>query len=150
MHVLRSTVLAISVTAGALFASSSARAHDMNATVKVEPTSVRVEVFFEDDLPAELAKVIVTSSAGAEVVTGTTDDRGVWTFPTPVPGEYTLTAKCIGHTTTVQFSVAGSPEAPPVSYTGERLNKTVGLTIGVGGLLGVSAVFWLLRRRHRE
>ena len=150
MRVLRSTVLAISVTAGALFAPGAARAHDMNATVKVGPESVRVEVYFEDDLPAEFAKVSVTNSAGAEVATGTTDDRGVWTFPALAPGEYVLAAKCIGHTATVPFSVAGEPEAAPVSYTGARLNKTVGLTVGAGGLLGVSAVFWLLRRRYRE
>lgn len=80
----------------------------MNATVKVSADSVRVEVFFGDDLPAELAAVSVTDAAGVEVAAGTTDDRGVWAFPLP-PGEYRLTAKCIGHTATVPFTVAGTP-----------------------------------------
>ncbi len=148
MHAVRFIVLAI--TAGAVLAPGTVGAHDMNATVQVGADGVRAEVFFEEGLPAEFAKVSVTDATGAEVVAGTTDENGGWTFPAPGPGEYLLTAKCIGHVATVRFSVAGPSEqdSPPVSYTGYRLNKAVGLTVGVGGLLGASALFWLLRRRR--
>ena len=147
MRATRLIVLVISVAAGLLLAPSIAGAHDMNATVKVGADSVRVEVFFEEDIPAEFAKVSVTDATGTEVAAGTADERGVWTFPTPIPGQYTLSATCIGHAAPVSFTVAAA-EAPPVVYTGDRLNKTVGLTAGAGGLLGVSALVWLLRRRR--
>ena len=149
MRAVRFIVLAIAATGGGLLMPAAARAHDMNATVRVNPDAVRVEVFFEEDLPAEFAKVSVTDAAGAEVAAGTTDERGVWTFPVPPPGEYLLTAKCLGHVATVRFAVVVPvADAAPVSYTGDRLNKAVGLSAGAGGLLGVSALFWLLRRRR--
>ncbi len=151
MRAARLIVLATAATAGTLLASGSARAHDLNATVKVGADGIRVEVFFEEVVPAEFATVSVSDANGSEVVAGTTDANGVWTFPAPAPGEYLLTAKCIGHVAKVKFSIAGTPpvpEAPPVSYTGYRLNKAVGLTVGVGGLLGASALLWLFRRRR--
>ena len=148
MRATRFLVLATAATAGVLLAPGPATAHDMNATVQVGADSVRVIVFFEDDLPAELAAASVTDAAGIEVAAGTTDDRGVWAFPALPPGEYRLTARCIGHTATVSFTVAAAPPAEPVAYTGARLNKAVGLGAGAGGLLAASAVFWLVRRRR--
>lgn len=143
----RSFVLATAAVAGVLLATGGAGAHDMNATVTVRADAVRVEVFFEEDVPAERAKMSVCDAAGVEVIAGTTDERGVWAFPVPPAGTYRLTATCIGHTATVSFTVAGAPEAEPVSHTGARLNKAVGLGVGAGGLLGASALYWRLRRK---
>lgn len=139
------TALALFVVA---LSPQTARAHSMSATVEVRPEAVRVVVYFEDDLPAELATVTVTNAAGAEVASGTTDDRGVCSFPPLPPGEYKLGAKCTGHTATVAFVVAG-PTAPPAptEFEGPRANKAFGLVLGTGGLLGASALFWFFRRR---
>jgi hypothetical protein len=149
MRANRLVVLAIAATACVLLAPAVVGAHDMNATVTVGAHGIRAEVFFEEDLPAESAVVSVTDGAGAEAAAGTTDERGVWACPALPPGEYLLIAKSAGHVAKVRFAVSGEPEAPPVSHTGARLNKTVGLTAGAGGLLGASALVWF-RRRRRE
>lgn len=148
MRPYRSSVLAIAVAAGALLAPGTARAHAMSATVEVRPEAVRVVVYFEDDLPAELATVSVTDAAGAEVASGTTDERGAWSRAPLPPGEYRLTAKSSGHVATVAFTVA-APEAaaPPAEFSAPRTNRTVGLAVGAGGLLTLSALYWLVRRR---
>ena len=146
MRGFRFLVLVTLATAGVPLIPTAARAHDLRAVVTVAE-AVRVEAFFDDETPAESAEVQVTDAAGAVVATGKTDERGVWTFPCPVPGQYTLAVKSIGHGTTVAFTVAGTQEAP-VAFTGQRLNKTVALTLGVGLLLGISAVSWLRLRRR--
>ncbi|MFM8273077.1 MAG: carboxypeptidase-like regulatory domain-containing protein [Gemmata sp.] len=149
MRAGRFLVLAIAAAWGALLAPARAGAHDMNATVTVGASGIRAEVFFEEDLPAGCAAVSVTDAAGAEAAAGTTDERGVWAGPALPPGEYLLTAKSAGHVAKVRFAVSGAPDAPPVSHTGARLDKTVGLTADAGGLLGASAAVWF-RRRRRE
>lgn len=151
MTTYRSIVLTVTATAGALLAAGPALAHSMSADVEVRAGTVRVLVYFEDDLPAELATVSVTDAAGAEVAAGTTDERGVWAFAAPAAGEYRLTARCAGHVATQTFSVA-APAAPaadaePIGYTAPRVNRARGLAIGAGGLLGLSALFWVFRRR---
>lgn len=143
-----SSVLAIAVAAGTLLAPGVARAHAMSATVEVRPEAVRVVVYFEDDLPAELATVSVTDAAGAEVASGTADERGVWSCSPLPPGEYKLTAKSAGHVATVAFTVAPpAAGAPPAEFATPRANRAVGLTVGAGGLLILSALYWLFRRR---
>ncbi|HEY1189797.1 MAG TPA: carboxypeptidase-like regulatory domain-containing protein [Gemmata sp.] len=148
MRPSRSSALTIAVALGALLSPGTARAHAMSATVEVRAEGVRVIVYFEDDLPADLATVSVTDATGTEVATGTTDERGVWSCAALAPGEYTLTAKSTGHVTTVTFSVA-PPESGPAQthFAAPRTNRALGLAVGAGGLLGLSALFWFFRRR---
>lgn len=147
MRLCYSSVLAI--TAAALLSPGTARAHAMSATVEVRPEAVRVLVYFEDDLPAEGATVSVRDASGGEVASGTTDDRGVCALAPLPPGEYKLTASCTGHTAAVAFTVAppAAAGAAPAEFAGPRANKALGLTVGAGGLLGLSALFWFFRRR---
>lgn len=149
MRPSRSSVLAIAVAAGALLAPGVARGHAMSATVEVRPEAVRVVVYFEDDLPAELAAVRVSDAAGAEVASGTADERGVWSCPPLPPGQYRLTAKSAGHVAAVAFTVA-APEAAgaaPAEFAAPRTDRAVGLAVGAGGLLTLSALYWFFRRR---
>ncbi len=146
MRGFRFLVLVTLATAGVPLVPTAARAHDLRAVVTVAD-AIRVEAFFDDELPAESAEVQVTDAAGTVVATGKTDERGVWVFPRPAPGAYTLAVKSIGHGTTVAFTVDGAPEAP-VAFTGQRMNKTVALVSGVSLLLGISAVSWFRRRRR--
>ena len=146
MQHARPIILATAVALAALVSPETARAHAMGATVEVRADAVRVVVYFEDDLPAELATVTVTDAAGAEVASGTTDERGVCALRVLPPGEYTLAAKCAGHTATVAFAVASAPGDAPVEYAKPRADRELGLVLGAGGLLGVSALFWFRRR----
>jgi hypothetical protein len=108
-----------------------------------------VEAYFSDKTPAQSADVTVTDAAGAAVHTGKTDEHGLWTCPRPVPGAYTLTVESAGHVAKVPFRVDGDPESAIV-FTGWRMNKTLGLSIGVILLLGLSAVSWFIHRRRRR
>ena len=144
----RFLVLATAAAAGALLTPTRAGAHAMD--VRIDPATVlyKVTASFDEDLPAEFADVTVTDADGNVVLTGKTDERGVWTFPRPKPGRYLLTVKSVGHIARREFTVDGETEGTVSSDW--RPNKWVGLTIGVGGLLGLSGVSWLLRRRGRR
>ena len=96
MRVIRLLVLATAAAGGVLLGPAVASAHAMGAKVTVAE-EVRVEAYFEDDFPAEFAEASVTDADGKEVLTGKTDERGVWTFAKPGPGRYTLTVKSAGH-----------------------------------------------------
>ncbi|QJW96321.1 carboxypeptidase regulatory-like domain-containing protein [Frigoriglobus tundricola] len=146
MRGFRFLVLVTLATAGVPLVPAAARAHDLRAVVTVAD-AVRVDAYFDDDTPAESAEVQVTDAAGNVIASGRTDERGVWTFPRPAPGAYTLAAKSVGHGTTVAFTVDGSPGAP-VAFTGQRMSKPVALAIGAGLLLGISAASWFRRRRR--
>ncbi|MDY3553621.1 carboxypeptidase-like regulatory domain-containing protein [Gemmata sp. JC717] len=133
---------------GALLCPGTAHAHAMSASVEVRPEVVRVIVYFEDDLPAERATVTVTNAAGAEIASGTADEHGVCSFSPPPPGEYKLVANSAGHTARVTFVVAQTAEAgAPAEFATPSVNRPLGLALGIGGLLGASALFWLFRRR---
>ncbi len=145
---LRYLVLGTATVAGVLFAPGRAGAHAMHADVKFVNDTVQLLAYFEEDVPAEFADVTVTDADGNIVLTGKTDERGVWTFPRPKPGRYTITAKLVGHVVKAPLPIDGAAEEA-VTPT-DRRNKWVGLALGVAGLLGVSGASWLLRRRTRR
>jgi nickel transport protein len=144
-------VLAAAAGVAAL-APTPARAHALDVTVKAPPgaPAVKVEVGFDDGTPAEKAEVVVADSGGAVVAKGATDETGVWAFATPAAGKYVATVEAVGHRTRVEFEVTGA--ATPAGevageFTGWRPDRTLGVALGVGGLLLASAGFWWLRLR---
>jgi nickel transport protein len=149
MRVFRLLVLAIVIGGGALVTPARADAHAMHADVDVTTDPAKLLAYFDEEMPAGFADVTVTDVDGNVVLTGKTDEHGVWTFPRPKPGTYVLTVKePDGHVAKREFTVAGTAEQ--TVFAERRLNKWVGLTIGVAVLLGASGVSWLLRRRGRR
>jgi nickel transport protein len=149
VRVFRFLVLATATIAGALLVPSRAGAHAMFVDVKHAEDPVKVLAYFDEDMPAEFADVTVTGADGNVVLTGKTDEHGVWTFPRPTKsGTYTVTVKLTGHVAKREFTVDG--EAETTAAPARRLNKWVGLGIGVAVLLGASGLSWLLRRRGRR
>lgn len=144
----RPLVLAAAAAAVAL-SPGRASAHDLQLVVKLPPDApgqVVLVVGFDDDTPAEGAKVTIADAAGAVVAGGKTDERGVLKLPRPGPGAYTATAEAFGHRDQVEFKVVGP--AGGDEYRGWRPDRAVGLAAGVVGLLTASAAFWWFRR-HR-
>src|SRR5262245_50742102 len=137
--VLVAATLAVALSPG------QAAAHALTLVVKFPPDSpdVTVETGFDDDTPAEGAKVVVTAADGSVVAEGKTNEKGVYKFAKPKPGRYTATVESIGHRDSVEFEVAGTAE----EYRGWRLDPVLGLAIGVVGLLGGSVGYWWLRRK---
>jgi nickel transport protein len=125
-----------------------ASAHDLRAVMRVLPDGVVLEAGFDDDTPAQGARVVILNSAGVEIASGTTDERGLCPLPKIAAGRYTATVESAGHRDEVSFEVA-APEFldAPLEYVRERPDKTLGVVIGVGALLAVSFAFWWLRLR---
>lgn len=145
-HPRRPLVLALLAAAGALLLPGRADAHDLRARVDAAADPIRVEAGYDDDAPAEGAKVTVTDAAGAVVAQGATDDRGVWSFSRPGPGRYTIVVESAGHRDAVGLEI---PEAggPAGVFERWRMDKRAGLAVGLGVLLGGTAVYVLVRRR---
>ncbi|HJZ56472.1 MAG TPA: carboxypeptidase-like regulatory domain-containing protein [Gemmataceae bacterium] len=141
----RSLVLGTAALAVVLFVPRPVLAHDLRVKVDTRQDPVRVEAWYEsgfgDSDPAEAAKATVTDADGNEVASGVLDAKGVWTFPRPGPGQYTVVVEAAGHRDSVSFEQAGE-------YAGWRLDKRLGLALGLVVLLGGSVLFWYARR-HR-
>ena len=140
----RPLVLAAAAAAVAVLLPGTAAAHDLKADVKPLADSVRVEAGYDDGTPAGGARVTVTDDAGAVVAEGVLDERGVWSFPTPGPGDYRVGVESAGHRDEVTLTIR--EQDSPAVLSRERLDKTLGLVIGLTLLLGGTLVFVLLRR----
>ena len=134
-----------------LAGSSPAFAHRLHVVAKVTGEQVRVEAFYDDDTPAQEAKVTV--ALGEQTVAeGRTDEKGVWTFARPAPGTYTVRAESAGHAAKETLVAAGPDRVPAAEPTAadERARQTrtpwarlaAGLTV-IAGLW----VAWLISRR---
>lgn len=132
-------------------------AHAVGLEVKQKGTQVTVEGFFDDDSPADDAKVVLEDANGQVVLEGKTDAKGVWTFMAPKPGQYKVKLDAgSGHRATKMLTIAEPTptptEAPPQTVsegtTREEFTRTPWAKIGIGLaviLLGAS-VFWLRKR----
>src|SRR5688572_25957367 len=73
-----------------ILAPGAAPAHAPAAKWKIKNGVVHIEAFFDDDTPAGEAKVQVLDNQGNAILTGTTDARGLSSFPAPAAGAYQL------------------------------------------------------------
>ena len=110
-------LLVVLVAATIVGLPERSEAHDLKATVRVLPEAVVVEAGFDDDTPAEGARVVVLDASGTEAAIGKTDDRGVCRLPMLKVGKYTATVESAGHRDEVPFEVFG-PEflEAPIEY----------------------------------
>lgn len=145
---MRSRLIVLAAAAAVVALSPGvASAHDLRLVVKLPPDSPNelvVVAGFDDDTPAEEAKVTITDAGGAVIAEGKTDERGVLRLPRPGAGKYKATVSAYGHRDAVEFEIVG--EAGGGEYRGWRPDKAVGIAVGVGGLLAASAAFWWFRR----
>ena len=147
-HSSRVFVVAAAALAVALVSPSRSQAHDLKASVNALADPIRVEAGFDDDTPADGARVEVTDAEGRTIASGVLDDKGLWSFPKPGPGSYRIVVELAGHRDAIRLVI---PEAvPPEVVADWRLDKNLGLVIGLALLLGGSAAFVLLRRSRRR
>jgi hypothetical protein len=126
-----------------------ATAHDLIAKVKLLPDRVVVEAGFDDETPAEGARVAILNESGSEVASGRTDERGECRLSNLSRGKYKAIVEWGGgHRDEVTFEVfaPGFLDAP-IEYIRARPNKTIGVVAGVGALLAISFAFWWFRLR---
>lgn len=147
MRAFRSLVLATAAVGGVLLTGARADAHAMHAVVDTKNDPIKLEAYYDEEMPADVADVTVTDADGNVVLTGTTNENGVWTFARPKPGKYTLIVRQAGHVAKTEFEIAGT-DAPTVF--GVPRNKWIGLSAGVLILLCISGASWVRRRRARR
>ena len=143
-------------------------AHNLIVFPRIKGERLHVEAFYEDDTPAQQAKITVLN--GDKVVAeGRTDDKGVWSCPKPVPGTYLVKAESLGHAAketlviaepkaNAENSITGSPIAvvddSDSMASEERAEKTrtpwrrVGL--GLGAIIGVTVISLLFRKARAK
>ncbi|MCE9561076.1 MAG: carboxypeptidase-like regulatory domain-containing protein [Planctomycetes bacterium] len=147
---MRTRFLVLVLVVGAVALSPGrAAAHDLRLVVRMPeetPDVLVTEAAFDDETPADEAKVTITDESGAVIAEAKTDERGVCKFARPGPGTYFATIIAYGHRDRQKFEVTAIA-GPTVEYRGLRPDQTLGLVAGVGGLLLVSAGYWWVRRR---
>lgn len=147
---VRGVVVAVGVLLGVGLWPTGVFGHDLVLVVKLPPDApaeVVLEAGFDDDTPAEDARAWVARADGSVVAEGRTDTRGVCRLPRPGPGRYTAFVEAVGHRDAVDFEIVAVASDGATTFVGRRLDKTLGLAVGIGGLLGASLGYAWWRRR---
>jgi Carboxypeptidase regulatory-like domain len=136
--------------------TSTARAHDLSATARLEGGRVFIEAYFDDNTAPRDARIAVTDGTEQVVAEGRTDDDGKWSFAAPPPGDYRLTVDAGGgHKKTISLTIPGQGEGV-VSHGSprEEFTRTRWLGLGIGILLIAGFVIavrlWGKRARGAE
>jgi uncharacterized GH25 family protein len=85
-------------------------AHAVGLEAKIVGENVVVEVFFDDDTPAQKAKVRIEDGAKAVIAQGVTDEKGTFTFAKPKAGTYRIIVDAgAGHATKSTLEITETP-----------------------------------------
>jgi hypothetical protein len=142
----------------------SAFAHKLGVVCTFKDGKVEVEAFYDDDSPAQQAKVRVVNAKDEIVASGVTDAKGMWSAAAPPPGTYDVRVDAgAGHRakkTIIVPAVAPIDEPPPtvtVNTGPSRAEFTqfpwLKVLIGVvvlGGLGGAFAISTAMRKNGRS
>lgn len=132
-----------------LAAAPPARSHDLAIECTLFDAVVETLSFYDDDTPCQKGTVNVLH--GKKVIaTGTTNEKGLWSFPRPAPGDYVVTINDgAGHFARREMTVPGAKTVAPgtrVSDGPTRESFTairwVGLVIG---LVVIAGFAWMAR-----
>ncbi len=137
-------------------------AHAVGLEVKLKGDKVTVEGFFDDDTPADDAKVTLVDEADRVVLEGKTDAKGMWTFDKPNPGKYKIKLDAgAGHRATKTLTIeSAQPELTAANSTVQTISdgptrqeftSTPWFKIALGlGLIGIVTGLLVLRQRAKK
>lgn len=134
--------------------------HAVDVQCKVQGEHLVIEAYYDDDTPAQEAKVEVVDAAGTVVASGRTDDKGVLRLARPGHGTYTVRVDAgAGHRVKKSMTIGAAGVAPTPTATSptppsvivsegpsrEEATQFPWLRVGLGlGLIGVvCAVLWV-------
>ena len=133
-------------------AIESVNAHRVNLFAWVEGNKVFVESKFSSSRRVNKGKIVVTDPDGNELVTGTTDENGEFSFEIPKKTELKIVLIAgTGHRAewtipASEIEMPGTSEkAPP-----EKGIPVKGIIIGVGFILGLTAITAYIRKRKKN
>ncbi|MBI2805800.1 MAG: carboxypeptidase regulatory-like domain-containing protein [Planctomycetes bacterium] len=142
--------------------SAPALAHALGVDCQLRGGKVEVEAFFDDDSPAEKARVEVRSLDDQVIARGSTDAKGRWSFAVPAPGNYLVHVDAgAGHRAKKSIVIPpfGTPPAPtPVTIDGTNSARQdftgtpwVRIAIGLAAIgAGSAALVLAMRLRKRD
>ncbi len=161
----------VSTIAAILISSTPALAHRMLLSCTLKADRVIVEVFYDDDTPAQEASVKLGTSEENVIASGKTDERGNWSCPAPRSGTYVVWATSVGHKAKGEIVIppkkpssqvsesklvgekkAGTENQRSEELTREEQTRTpwVKLAGGLGIIAALLLVFWYVRRRPAQ
>jgi len=133
----------------ALFACASpAFAHKLKIDCRVNEQRLHLEAFYDDNTPAQQARVTIKNEMNEVVASGKTDERGVWTCSAPPPGKYTARAETEGHVAeeTLTVDAAQDSSNQPIREE-ETAVPWLRIVLGCAAIAILFATLWLARRR---
>ena len=142
-----------------LAAALPAFAHRLHVDPTIVDDQVRVEVYYDDDTPAQQTKVTIKHGE-VVIAEGRTDEKGVWTCAKPMAGSYVVYAESVGHTAKIDLvvrdpnapAIESAPIPPPDSDDREAKTRTPWrrLGMGVGLIVGMGIAALLIRRGNAK
>jgi hypothetical protein len=134
------------------FRIEPAYAHRVNVFAWVEGDTIYVESKFSGGKKVKTGKIIVTDPRGTELVKGTTNDQGEFSFKIPKKTDLKIVLLAgAGHraqwtipATEIEVPAAEKPPVPGKDPT------VKGIIIGIGCILGLAGVAAYIHRRRKK
>jgi nickel transport protein len=127
-------------------------AHRVNLFAWIEGDTVHLESKFSGGKKVKAGKIIVTDPQGNELVKGTTDEKGEYTFKIPQKTDLKIVLIAgTGHR--AEWTIAASEIEMPVSEkkpVPEKKTNLIGIIIGMGCIFGLTGIVAYIRRRKRK
>jgi hypothetical protein len=134
------------------FRIEPAYAHRVNVFAWVEGDTIYVESKFSGGKKVKTGKIIVTDPRGTELVKGTTNDQGEFSFKIPKKTDLKIVLLAgTGHraqwtipATEIEMPAAEKPPVPEKSPT------VKGILIGIGCIFGLAGITLYFRNRKKR
>lgn len=127
--------------------------HGLLLKVQADTGGVRLEAFFDDDTPAEKAKVRLEQN-GKLLAEGVTDTKGLWNHAALPGGEYLVIVDAgAGHRAEKRFT-AGSAAPPSTTPAPEPTREEMTrfpygkVAIGLVVIAWAAVILWLFSRKN--
>jgi nickel transport protein len=141
-----------SVMCALSFSIKTAGAHGVSVFAWVEGDRVYVESKFSGGKKVKAGKIIVTDSQGTELLTGTTDENGEFSFKVPKKTELKIVLLAgTGHR--AEWTIAAgeidmpATEKKPVP---EKSSLLKGIIIGIGCIFSLTGITAYIRKRKKK
>ena len=129
----------------------SVDAHGIHLFARVEGDTVYVESDFSGGKGVKAAKIIVLNSEGTELLSGTTDENGEFSFKVPQTAQLKIVLEDdAGHraertieVNEIEVPAAGKKQKP------QKDNTIGGIIIGLGGIFFLTAIVAYIRMRQK-
>ena len=132
--------------------TASVNAHRVNLFARVEGDRIYVESKFSGGKHVNAARIIVTDDRGTELLSGTTDEKGEFSFKVPQKSDLKIILLAgTGHraewtiaASEITGSASGMKLAPQKGDTAKKL------LIGLGCIFALTAIIAYFRNRRKK